>query len=431
VILSVLYLLICRLLELVVLLGRSEASKEVELLVLRHELAVLRRQVPRPRHQRRDRLLLAALSRLLPRSQWPIFAVTPQTLLRWHRNLVARRWSYPARRPGRPPTGKTIRELVLRLARENPGWGHRRIQGELVGLGYRVASSTVWSILRRAGVDPAPRRDGPSWRQFLTAQAHGVICCDFFTVETVLLRRLYVLIFVEVADRRVRLAGVTAHPTREWVTQQARNILLDLGERIGSLRFLIRDRDALFATAFDAVFTAEDLRIIKTPPRAPPCERDLRANGRHATPRTPGPDPDRQPSPSSPGTGRVPDPLQQPPAAPGSRPTAAAPEQANHAARDGTRTAPPDPGRIDQRIPPGRMTSVERADKSAGQSRDRVSEPHRAAFGAVVARRTRRREATGGDRHRQRRAWRPGLRCRGPSAKGQWDLPMSTHPSFR
>jgi putative transposase len=277
VILSVVYLVVRRLLELAVLLGRSEASKEVEILVLRHELAVLRRQVPRPRHERRDRLLLAALSGLLPRSRWQVFVVTPQTVLRWHRHLVARRWSYPARGPGRPRTGKTIRDLVLRLAAENPNWGHRRIQGELVGLGFRVAASTVWAILHRAGVDPAPRRDGPSWRQFLTAQARGIVSCDFFTVETVLLRRLYVLIFVELADRRLHVVGVTTHPTGEWVTQQARNLLLDLDRRLATVRYLIRDRDAKFTVSFDAVFAGENIQIIKTPPQAPRanavCER--------------------------------------------------------------------------------------------------------------------------------------------------------------
>jgi putative transposase len=277
VILFVVYLLVRRLLELAVLLGRSEASKEIEILVLRHELTVLRRQVPRPRHQRRDRLLLAALSRVLPRPRWPAFAVTPQTLLRWHRRLVTRRWTYPSRRPGRPPTAKTIRDLVLRLASDNPNWGHRRIQGEMIGLGHPVAASTVWEILRRAGVDPAPRRDGPSWRQFLTAQAHGIIACDFLTVETVLLRRLYVLIVIELADRKVHLAGVTAHPTGEWVTQQARNLLIDLQGRAAGLRYLIRDRDAKFTSAFDAVFAAANIQIITTPPRAPRanavCER--------------------------------------------------------------------------------------------------------------------------------------------------------------
>src|SRR5829696_5162747 len=198
-------------------------------------------------------------------------------VLRWHRQLVTRRWSYPSRRPGRPRTGKAIRDLVLRMARDNPSWGHRRIQGELIGLGYPVAASTVWAILRRAGVDPAPRRDRPGWRQFLTAQARGIIACDFFTVETVLLRRLYVLIFIELADRRVHLAGVTTHPTGEWVTQQARNLLLDLDERVAGLRYLIRDRDAKFGASFDAVFTAANIQIITTPPQAPRanavCER--------------------------------------------------------------------------------------------------------------------------------------------------------------
>jgi putative transposase len=278
VILSVVYLLVRRLLGLVVLLGRSEASKEIEILVLRHELTVLRRQVQRPRHRRRDRLLLlAALSRLLPRSRWPVFAVTPQTVLRWHRDLVTRRWTYPSRRPGRPPTGKAIRDLVVRLARDNPSWGHRRIQGELVGLGHRVAASTAWAILRRAGVDPAPRRDGPSWRQFLTAQARAsslvtsspsrLCCCAACTCSS----------SWSWPTGGVHLAGVTAHPTGEWVTQQARNLLLDLDERVADLRYLFRDRDAKFVPAFDAVSAAANIQIITTPPQAPRanavCER--------------------------------------------------------------------------------------------------------------------------------------------------------------
>ena len=159
-------------------LARDDGAKDVELLVLRHQVAVLRRQVSRPKLEPADRVVLAALSRLLPRARWPIFFVTPATLLRWHRRLVARQWSYPHVTPGRPSVDRQIRDLVLRLAAENPTWGHRRIQGELVGLGYPVAASTVWTILHRAGVDPAPHRSGPTWKQFLTSQAHTLLACD-------------------------------------------------------------------------------------------------------------------------------------------------------------------------------------------------------------------------------------------------------------
>jgi putative transposase len=221
---SLVYLALRRALELVALLARGDVSKDIEILVLRHEVAVLRRQVSRPGLQPADRMLLAALSRLLPRPRWPAFFVTPATLLRWHRDLVARRWTYRAARGGRPSTAKDVRELVVRLAAENPTWGHRRIQGELVGLGHRVAASTVWLILKRVGVDPAPRRSGQTWRQFLTVQASTIIATDFFTVDTVLLTRLYVLFVIEPASRRVHLLGVTAHPTGQWVAQQARNL---------------------------------------------------------------------------------------------------------------------------------------------------------------------------------------------------------------
>jgi len=267
--LSLLYMMLRRMLELLAVMARSDISRDVEILVLRHEIAVLRRQVQRPRYRPAERAWLSAMARLLPRPRWPIFGMTPATLLRWHRQLVTGKWTYPHGRPGRPPVSQQIRELVLRLAAENPTWGHRRIQGELIGLGYTVASSTVWKILNRAGVDQAPRRAGPTWRHFLTCQAHTILACDLFTVDTVLLKRIYVFFFVELATRQVHVLGVTADPTGARVTQQARNLLLKLDQRVASLRFLLRDRDAKFTAAFDTVFTAEGIEVIKTPPRAP------------------------------------------------------------------------------------------------------------------------------------------------------------------
>jgi putative transposase len=266
---SLVYLLLRQVLQMLTQLARDGGAKDVELLVLRHQVAVLRRQVHRPALEPADRVVLAALSRLLPRTRWSAFFVTPATLLRWHRELLARHWTYPHAKRGRPPIDKQVRELVLRLAAENPSWGHRRIHGELVGLGYQVAASTVWNILHRAGVDPAPRRSGPTWKQFLTAQAHTMLACDFFTVDTVLLKRIYVLFFIQIGTRQVHLGGITAHPTGAWVAQQARNLVMHLDQRTAGLRFLLRDRDAKFAPAFDAVFTAEGMDVIKTPPQAP------------------------------------------------------------------------------------------------------------------------------------------------------------------
>src|SRR6266545_2968328 len=239
---SLVYLLLRQVLQMLTQLARDGGAKDVELLVLRHQIAVLRRQVHRPALEPADRVVLAALSRLLPRPRWSAFFVTPATLLRWHRALIARHWTYPHARRGRPPVAKQIRELVLRLAAENPLWGHRRIHGELVGLGYQVAASTVWNILHRAGVDPAPRRSGPTWKQFLTAQAHAILACDFFTVDTVFLKRIYVLFFIQIGTRQVHVAGVTAHPTGAWVAQQARNLLMDFDRRTAGLRFLLRNR---------------------------------------------------------------------------------------------------------------------------------------------------------------------------------------------
>jgi len=261
--------MLARVLSWLALLARSDAAKDVEILVLRHEVAVLRRTNARPALTWLDRAVLSALSRLLPAPLRRMRLVSPRTLLRWHAQLVARRWTYPHRSPGRAATTAPIRALVLRMARENPRWGYRRIQGELVGLGHSVAASTVWKILKDAGLDPAPRRAGPTWRQFLSAQAHAILAIDFAHVDTVFLHRLYVLVVIEHGRRRVHLAGITAHPTGAWITQQARNLLMDLGDRADRFRFLIRDRDSKFTTAFDAVFAGADIRIIRTPPQAP------------------------------------------------------------------------------------------------------------------------------------------------------------------
>ena len=263
------YLMLARALSWLALLARSEAVKDVEILVLRHEVAVLRRHNSPPTVSWVDRALLSALSRLLPVDLRRLRLVSPRTLLRWHARLVARRWSYPRRQPGRPTTSPTVRALVLRMAQENPRWGYRRIHGELVGLGHPISASTVWTMLKKAGLDPAPRRSGPTWRQFLAAQAHAILAVDFAHVDTVFLRRLYLLVVIEHGRRRVHIAGITAHPTGAWVTQQARNLLMDLGSHAAQFRFLIRDRDSKFTAAFDAVFADADIGIIRTPVRAP------------------------------------------------------------------------------------------------------------------------------------------------------------------
>ncbi|AQW49602.1 integrase [Streptomyces hygroscopicus] len=259
---------------------RSGVAKDAEVLALRHENSVLRRQIARVRYEPADRIWLAALSRLVPRGRWrEVFAVTPTTLLRWHRELLTRKWTFTQhrRRPGRPSTAPTVKQLILRLARENSSWGHRRIQGELARLGYSIAPSTIWEILHAAGIDPAPQRSGPTWRQFLSAQARGIIAADFLHLDTVSLKHLYALVFIEHGTRRVHLAGVTAHPTTEWTTQQARNLAMTLGCRMDSLRFLLRDRDSKYTRSFDAIFDADDMQVLLSPPQAPRanaiCER--------------------------------------------------------------------------------------------------------------------------------------------------------------
>lgn len=246
----------------------SVAALEIENAVLRHQLAVLRRKAGRPRFRRLDRVLLTAASRLLPRDRWSLFLLTPQTLLRWHRELVRRKWTYRRRRRvGRPPLDPEIRDLVVRLGRENPRWGCIRIRGELAKLGVRVSATTIRTLLRASGIGPAPRRDGPTWSEFLRSQAQGILALDFFTVETAWLCTLYVLFAIHVGSRRVHVLGVTRSPDSAWVSQQARN--LAMAERLTEIRFVIRDHDSKFSGPFDEVFLSQDIQIVKTPIRAP------------------------------------------------------------------------------------------------------------------------------------------------------------------
>jgi putative transposase len=266
---SFVYLGLCRLLQLVALFCRSERSKELEILLLRHELAILRRKPRRAPVRPVDRAILAALAGALPRSAWSSLSVRPATVLRWHRQLVRRHWTYPYRPPGRPPLDRRSQALVVQLARENPSWGYRRIVGELQGLGIPISATTVRTILIRHGLPPAPQRDELSWRNFLRQHAATTLACDFFTVETAWLKRLYVLFFLSLERRRIEFVACTPNPTGAWTAQQARNLLMTIDDQRQPLRLLIHDRDAKFGGGFDHVFESEGIAVIRTPVQAP------------------------------------------------------------------------------------------------------------------------------------------------------------------
>jgi putative transposase len=255
---------------LLVLMGRTASTKDVEILVLRHEVAVLGRTNPRPRLDWADRAVFATLIRRLPARLRAHRLVTPGTVLRWHRRLVRRRWTYP-NRPGRPPIDGVLVALVIRMARENPRWGYQRVQGELLKLGHRIGATTIRRILKRHRIPPATvRHTDTSWRQFLRTQAVTMLAVDFFHVDcAVTLRRLYVLFALEVGDRYLHVLGVTSYPDGPWTTQQARNLVLDLGERAARFRFLVRDRAGQFTASFDAVLKDAGIEVAKIPPRCP------------------------------------------------------------------------------------------------------------------------------------------------------------------
>ena len=267
--LSFLYRLVRRVIELLAVHRMDAVAKDAEILVLRQQLAVLRRQVARPRFTWTDRAVVATLAKLVPRESWAAFLITPETILRWHRTLIRRRWTYPHRPAGRPCLSEDTIELIARLARENPRWGYQRIVGELKKLGVTVSKGSVANVLRRHRLPPAPRRNGPSWTEFLRVQAKGIVATDFFSVDTVLLRRYYVLFVIELERRVVQLLGVTANPNGPWVSQVARNFTTELEEAGRRFRFLIRDRDTKFSASFDSVLASIGVEAIKTPVQSP------------------------------------------------------------------------------------------------------------------------------------------------------------------
>ncbi len=273
--LKLVFLAVSGVMSLLGLSRRESWWKDAEILMLRHQLAVAQRERPRTRSRLTwpDRAWLALLAGTVPVGSLAgmRLLVTSGTVLRWHRDIVRRRWGRLSRRgrSGRPSTHRRVRPAVLRLARENESWGYRRIRGELAGLGITVAPSTVWEILKSAGAGPAPRRDGPGWAEFLRSQAQRILALDFFTADLLNGAKIYVLAAIEHGSRRVRILGATQHPAQAWVMQQARNLLMDLEDAGTRVKFVIHDRDASFTAAFDEVFRAAGTRIIRSAIQAP------------------------------------------------------------------------------------------------------------------------------------------------------------------
>lgn len=305
------FLLTARLFAVTRLARRDTAWKNAEILLLRHQLAIVQRQLgehARPKVSWADRALIALLLGLIPKARHHRLhlIVTPGAILRWRRDILRRRWAAKSKPKGRPPTRRNIKALVVRMAHENEGWGYRRIAGELAGLGVKVAPSTVWAILKKAGIDPALRRNGPTWAEFLRSQAEAILACDFFTVDLLDGTTAYVLTMIEHATRRIRILGATAaYPTATWTVQMARNAAMDLEDHAARFKFLIRDHGPQFTAAFDAGFTAAGIDIVTTAIQAPGDERDPRALAPNSTGRTPGSDSRLEPSPSTPRPGRI------------------------------------------------------------------------------------------------------------------------------
>jgi putative transposase len=285
--LRLVYLICCQLSAWIALLRRSEASKTAEILVLRHPVSVVPRQLARPRPTWADRALLSAPARLLPTARRRDLFITPSTLLRGHTSLITRRWTSQHQRRGRPPTSSSLRRVIVRRAAENPGWGYRHITEERAGMGREVGASPVWTILHRAGIDPSPRRSGPTWTEFLRNHAHGILACDFCPCDTVLRTRLHCFTVAEHVNRRVRILGITTHPTADWVAQYARTLLMDLGDQVPQFTFLIRDRDSTFTSMFNAVFASERHPDHQDPDPSTPSKRDHGALNRQPPSRTP------------------------------------------------------------------------------------------------------------------------------------------------